>query len=116
MDWLHHFRTKRQELPKVSLEEEIIANRLATIKKIENALSKTSNTPDVADLSNRIGAVIFVYNDLMKKRRDHEVLEPIAFGGDAYTVMEVNGWYRKKDKLPIIMRPQILHRKPEWSM
>jgi gamma-glutamylcyclotransferase (GGCT)/AIG2-like uncharacterized protein YtfP len=113
MDWLHHFRSKKHN---VSLEEEIIANRLATIKKIENTLSRTSNTPDVADLSNKIGAVIFVYNDLMKKRRDHELLEPLAFGGDAYTVFEVNGWYRKKDQLPIILRPQILHRKPEWSV
>jgi gamma-glutamylcyclotransferase (GGCT)/AIG2-like uncharacterized protein YtfP len=102
------------------LEEEIIAKQeadyLSKIKTINNVLSKTANTPDVAELSNRIGAVIFVYNDLMKKRRDHEVLEPIAFGGDAYTVIMVNGWYRKKDRLPIIMRPQIHHRKPEWSM
>lgn len=119
MDWLYHFRFKKSQLPKISLEEEILAKQhadyLARVKTIDIALSKTVNTPDVADLSNKHYAVIFVYNALMKKRRDHEVLEPVAFCGDAYTTFDVNGWYRKKDKLPIVMKPQILQHQPSWG-
>ncbi len=109
MDWLHHLRSKK----KAGLEEEILSKQ--NTKLFEDAMSKTMNTPDVADLSNKIGAVIFVYNDLMKRRRDHELLEHLHFAGDAYTLMEVNGWYRRKDALPIVLFPQILSRIPAWT-
>lgn len=116
MDWLYHFRTKK---PTISLEEEILAKQesdyMFRVRSLENALSKTVCTPDVYELACRPFAILFVYNDLMKKRRDHEALEPLKFCGDAYTTFEVNGWYRKKDKLPIVMKPQILSRVPAWG-
>lgn len=116
MRWL--FSKKQQEL-----QLEILAKQIAKeeaehefkIKTLQNAINKTVCTPDTAELANKTTVAVFVYNDLMKKRRDHEALEPIAFCGEAYTDFDVNGWYRKKDKMPICMRPQILSRIPKWS-
>src|SRR5258708_29665429 len=105
MYWLYHFRSNKRR-KQSELLDLIIAQqesdrqeteRVHKVKRIEQALSKTANTPDVADLSNKTGAILFVYNDLMKKRKDCSLLEDAQFAGDAYTTFEVNCWYRKKD-------------------
>ena len=77
---------------------------------------RNGHTPDIADLSNRIGAVVFVYNNLMKGRRDHHLLNPIGFGGNAYTGNLYNGWYRRADHIPIMLNPFIKNEKPVWAV
>lgn len=84
-------------------------------KWLEEA-TRNGHTPDIADLNNREGAVVFVYNDLMKKHRDHHKLNPVVFGGDAYTLENFNGWYRKSDRAPIMLHPFIKETKPVWSL
>jgi hypothetical protein len=79
-------------------------------------ITRNGHTPDIAELSNRKGAVVFIYNDLKKKFKDHHILNPIVHGGDSYTLDHFNGWYRKSDHTPIMLPKVIETHKPVWSI
>jgi len=78
-------------------------------------ITRNGHTPDIADLNNRQGAVVFVYNDLMRRHKAHHILNPIVYGGDAYTLEDCNGWYRRADRMPILLPPFLKTKKEVWS-